>query len=108
MYSNISAIIERVGGWGGRKEAGRRTRINIQTVTGEEDDIQYLLIHPAVKQSSLHSPSSSLGGGIAASHNIIVREDGSVLCHNVKQVDPAHFNRLADVVVGCRREEMKR
>ena len=70
-------------------------------------NVQYLLIHPAVKQSSLHSPSSSLGGGIAASHDIIIGEDGSVLCHNVKQVDPAHFDCLADVVVGCRRKEMK-
>ena len=67
----------------------------------------YLLIHPAVEQSSLHSPSSSLTGGEAASHDIIIRKDGSVLCHNVKQVDPAHFNRLTDVVVGCRKEEMK-
>ena len=73
----------------------------------DSSDIQYRLIHPAVKQSSLHSPSSSLTGGIAASHNII-GEDGSVLRHNVKEVDPAHFNRLADVVVGCRREEMER
>ena len=67
----------------------------------------YLLIHPAVEKSSLHSPSSSLAGRVAASHDIIIRKDGSVLCHNVKQVDPAHFNRLTDVVVGCRREEVK-
>ena len=67
----------------------------------------YLLIHPAVEKSSLHPPSSSLAGRVAASHDIIIRKDGSVLCHNVKQVDPAHFNRLTDVVVGCRREEVK-
>ena len=86
--------------------------MNFLTVVGRGGMMMdlYLLIHPAVEQSSLHSPSSSsssLTGGVAASHHIIIREDGSVLCHNVKQVDPAHFNHLTDVVVGCRRKEMK-
>ena len=63
----------------------------------------YLLIDPAVEQCSLHPPSPcTTAGGEATSHNIIIREDGSVLCHYVKQVDPTHLDCLANVVIGCR------
>ena len=56
-----------------------------------------LLNDPAVKEGTLIRPIG-LGG---AQQGVLVREDGTVLGDDVKQMHSTRLNCLCDVVVGC-------
>ena len=58
-----------------------------------------LFIDPAIEQGSLHC-LSLVAPDNSGPHRVVVREDGAILCHNVKQVHPAGFYGLGDVVIG--------